>query len=788
LRNFIIKAWDFFLKAWKDPVGSKFIYLGITGLCWLVYDNWHVICAFLKKNISVWITILVLVGVWLAFKLLFKYLKNLLGQNNPFKIKIDIASAFETIKNDKYIKGDVKLKLLGYQQPDPSLPYKRNLCDKDYEPGTHTLAKINEDAKFMEQATSFDDWLDEKLDDEFKVLKKRAPKLFKDFKEKNDFDDLKKTIKTVLESKTNYEKTLKDDIWYQEYSDILRRIIFFILKSNPDHEIELYPNLTHERKNLIFGVIRYIEKHKKPKVAQWLKLSIAAGALGVDEKQNDFFSGGKLNADHVIPLDRAREARKDAIERIGDTLWEFASTTAGIDASQWFSNFCKFSGEMKLRLVSFSNDYLETIFLLRYYQELLDEYKHIEIDLVPRSVRCGDDATYKDVKGFLKSFPKLKFSPNFRVHKDGPKIGTVNLFKLHPSIMNLIEQADLIDARGARHYEVLQGIKKDICFGFIICRGFSESAVGFARGETPLVYIKQKSGEKSFSGFRKRHERQQNGLMLCQTTANDNKAKHQGGHLASYEQWSDKRRNAFDKNRLFYSSTAIAFHKKYGYTLEPNVKKFLKEFKGEVLVVGCGSGKEVDYLQKHQCEAYGIDFCFEAIKIAKILYPELWDRFSVEDLYNIGFYDEDTFDGVVFNAALIHLLEKKDLSSILTDTKRILKPDGLCFIRVLRKDGVDQDEDYGPFELPRDFVYYTKQEIYEHCRRLDFKIVGEHCIERNYEKQHVGNPECWVSVLVKNIKPAKAQKPSGEEVEVENVAKAEQKAGQVEPPNLCRKC
>ena len=85
---------------------------------------------------------------------------------------------------------------------------------------------------------------------------------------------------------------------------------------------------------------------------------------------------------------------------------------------------------------------------------------NLEIDLVPRSIKCGNDASYEDVAIFLKKFSFLKSCDRFRVHKSGPKLGTVNLQKLDLSIMTLIEQADLIEARGARNYEMMQGINK----------------------------------------------------------------------------------------------------------------------------------------------------------------------------------------------------------------------------------------------------------------------------------------------------------------------------------------
>jgi len=630
----------------------------------------------------------------------------------PGKELEENAIEIKNIIEGKDISTRMRLKLLGYQQSDPSMAYKRNICIKTYEPGTFTLAEISPNAQFMKKPKMFSDWLKDVLQDEIPLLQEKLGI--------NNIAELKRNINTVLESKTSYGRALKQDIWYQEYSDIIRRIIFLILKSDPDYKIELYPNLTSKRKGVAFHVIESIKQYKNPtRVEEWLKLSIAAGLMGVDEKSMNLATS-EINSKNSIPLDNSNESYEACIRRISNTLWDFAFTKTKIDASQWFFNFCELGEGIPFKLVSFSDDYIETIFLLQYYQELLETHPDIEIDLVPRSLRCGNDATYDDVIDFLDSFPKLKsFHPRrFRVHENGPKLSTVNLLKLHPSIMSLIDQSDLVEARGARNYEMMQGIKKDICFGFMVCREFSESVTGLKSEDIPLIYIKQTSGEKSFSGFRKRHERQENGVMLCEKTANDNKIKFQGGHLSTYESWNKAKKTAYKINQSFYRNNADYFHKKHGEVLEQNVMDCLDKFRGKILVAGCGSGKEVRYLQQRACQPCGIDFSFEAIRLARLLNPELWYRFSVEDLYNIEFYEENSYDGVVFNASLLHLPQRDDLSSILKHTKKILKPGGLCFIRVLEKKGLQQEL----CQTQRWFVYYTLNKLHTCCKKLGFKI------------------------------------------------------------------
>ncbi len=698
-------------------------------------------------NIPVWIIFLSLLLV-VGFSFLFLAGRRSLPSYRTLSVKKNIKKAYSksiisNILNEGFIPNNIKLEILGYQQNDPSLAYKKNLCANTYEPGTFTLAEISPDAKFIKNPTTFSKWLDNVFLEEIEVLKRRYPSLIAT---NINIGEVKETLKNILECKTNTSRTLKHEIWYQEYSDIIRRILFFIIKSDPDYEIDLYPNLTYKRKKNIFDVVKYISENKRPEIRDWLRLSIAAGLMGVDEK-SVHLATSEINRGHVISLDNQDEKYSIEVERISSRVWDVSCTETKIDVSEWLFHFFQLSVGMSFRLIAFSDDYIETIFLLQYYNELIKGFLDIEIDLVPRSIKCGNDATYDDVVDFLNYFPELKSSPRFRVHKNGPKLATVNLLKLHPSIMSLIEQSDLIDVRGARNFEMMQGIKKDTCFGFMVCREFSESVIGLKSEKVPLVYIKQSSGEKSFMGFRERNNRLVDGLMLCRITAEDNKKKLQGGHLLTYKNWTKEKKERFEINQSFYRRNALDFHKKYGDHLEVEVKNYLNEFSGKILVVGCGSGKEVNYLHRLSCQPIGIDFSFEAIRIAQELYPGLWDKFMVEDLYNLELYDNNFFDGIVFNAALVHLLDKEDLFTVLCNTKNILRNDGLCYLRVIEKKDIDQEYDNTLFENPRWFVYCSLDEIVSICNKLQFTILKtDRRLHVQYEHVY------WISVLIKNKK------------------------------------
>jgi hypothetical protein len=74
-------------------------------------------------------------------------------------------------------------------------------------------------------------------------------------------------------------------------------------------------------------------------------------------------------------------------------------------------------------------------------------------------------------------------------------------------VASILLASDLVDVRGARNYETMQGLLKKIYFGFAVCREISESITGLDAESGALVFIRQDQGVASFKGFRKRNQR-----------------------------------------------------------------------------------------------------------------------------------------------------------------------------------------------------------------------------------------------------------------------------------------
>jgi len=183
----------------------------------------------------------------------------------------------------------------------------------------------------------------------------------------------------------------------------------------------------------------------------------------------------------------------------------------------------------------------------------------------------------------------------------------------------------------------------------------------------------------------------------------------------------------------FYKNELAEFHRRFGEEIETYVKaEYLDNLAQceRILVVGCGSGKEVEYLsaRNKRASVIGVDFMVEPILYARAKYPSLKEQFVVGDYYSLGELFEGQFDAIVANAAFVHLLERKDLQErIMPAISQRLRPGGLAFLRLLDRPAVleRQQFDITPeFQgRPRWFVYYSEEELCEIALQIRLSVV-----------------------------------------------------------------
>ncbi len=108
----------------------------------------------------------------------------------------------------------------------------------------------------------------------------------------------------------------------------------------------------------------------------------------------------------------------------------------------------------------------------------------------------------------------------------------------------------------------------------------------------------------------------------------------------------------------------------------PSVIEFLKDKKGKILDLGCGSGRNFSAINE-EAEIYGIDFSKEMLKYAKNKKPN--SNLTQSTSSKIPF-EENLFDATICVAVLHCIPDKKERQETINEIYRTLKPNSTAFI------------------------------------------------------------------------------------------------------------
>ncbi|MCM8785603.1 MAG: class I SAM-dependent methyltransferase [Candidatus Omnitrophica bacterium] len=155
----------------------------------------------------------------------------------------------------------------------------------------------------------------------------------------------------------------------------------------------------------------------------------------------------------------------------------------------------------------------------------------------------------------------------------------------------------------------------------------------------------------------------------------------------------------------------IAIHK----DIPKIVKIFKKKNVKRILDLGCGTGRHLIYLAKHNFDMYGIDISEYGIKITDKCLKEknLKACLKVGDIYKKLPYKDNFFDAII-SIKTIHHGKIENIRKLIKEMERILKPHGLIFITVSKrkfKKEIPKEKLWKiKFIAPRTFIPLTGKE------------------------------------------------------------------------------
>lgn len=141
----------------------------------------------------------------------------------------------------------------------------------------------------------------------------------------------------------------------------------------------------------------------------------------------------------------------------------------------------------------------------------------------------------------------------------------------------------------------------------------------------------------------------------------------------------------------------------------------------EILDIGCGYGKDTFYAsQREGVISIGLDYSSAMLSEARRSFPGVC--FIQGDMRNLGF-SGSSFRGVWANGCVYHV-PKKELTRVLLEVRRVLKPSGVLSFNF--KVGTGEQLEKNPRSYggkPRFYAYYGIEEMRGFVVRADLEVI-----------------------------------------------------------------
>ena len=131
--------------------------------------------------------------------------------------------------------------------------------------------------------------------------------------------------------------------------------------------------------------------------------------------------------------------------------------------------------------------------------------------------------------------------------------------------------------------------------------------------------------------------------------------------------------SAYTENAQSYSDDWLA--QPEPQDMNEILKKFFQE-KGETADIGCGNGRDANWLIQNGFKAFGYDYSDDLIKIASSNYPNIkFTKAVLPELNEINIQ----FDNVLCETVIMHL-PKEQIAKAIQSLKRIVRNKGVLYL------------------------------------------------------------------------------------------------------------
>ncbi len=181
-----------------------------------------------------------------------------------------------------------------------------------------------------------------------------------------------------------------------------------------------------------------------------------------------------------------------------------------------------------------------------------------------------------------------------------------------------------------------------------------------------------------------------------------------------------------DGTRAGYDAVAAAYAGRFSDELDhkPFDRELLDGFArrlagaGPVVDLGCGPGQITAYLAGRGVEMSGIDLSQGMVDQARAQHPDI--PFRTGDMRALPFEDESLAALVAFYS-IIHI-PRPQISDVLTEARRVLKPDGLLLMSFHLGSRTEHLEEFFETKVSIDFVFFERDEMERNLEAADFAL------------------------------------------------------------------
>ncbi|CAD6368474.1 SAM-dependent methyltransferase [metagenome] len=146
--------------------------------------------------------------------------------------------------------------------------------------------------------------------------------------------------------------------------------------------------------------------------------------------------------------------------------------------------------------------------------------------------------------------------------------------------------------------------------------------------------------------------------------------------------------------------------------------QFLK--KGNFLDLGTGPGTQAIELAKRGFRVTGSDISRSAIEKARLSTKNV--NFEIDDILNSKF-ESESFD-YILDRGCFHVLSIDDRATYLSQIKRILKKNGIIFLKCMSKDEKNLPDDKGPHKFVKNEIIQYFQNDFDIKKSKDTAYYG----------------------------------------------------------------